>query len=116
MKCNYRFCQIELDPNVHGNRNYCDDECYMAEKLERAKDNYAETKKTLNVFKHVEKILGLAYKKYGSEPFSASVLRTENMNWSIMSGTTEFEGENFHVVGAYGYLVYNSNKVKIIKL
>jgi len=37
MNCNYRYCGEAIPPDENGNRRYCNDECYMAEKLERSK-------------------------------------------------------------------------------
>ena len=116
MYCNYRNCGDFLPPNRNGNRRYCNDECYMAEKLERSKDNYAVNKKSLNEIKHVEKILSAGHKKYGSEIINCNILRVEKMNWSIITGTAIIDGEAYRIVGRYGYILYSNNTVKIIKL
>jgi len=116
MNCNYRYCGDIIPPNENGNRRYCNDECYMAEKLERSKENYAVNKKNLNEIKHVEKILSAGHKKYGSEFINSNVLRVEKMNWSILSEIKIIDGEKCRVVGNYGYFLYSDNTLKIIKL
>ena len=116
MHCNYRNCGEFLPPNRNGNRRYCNDECYMNEKLERSKDKYAVNKKNLNEIKHVEKILCAGYKKYGSEIIDCNVLRVEKMNWSIITEIKIIDEEKCRIVGSYGYFLYTDNTLKIIKL
>lgn len=116
MNCNYRYCGDVISLNQNGNRRYCNDECYMAEKLERSKDNYAINKKCLNEIKHVENILRATQKKYGNKIIDANILRVEKMNWSIITGNTIINGDNCRVVGGYGYISYLNNTIKIIKL
>jgi hypothetical protein len=109
MNCNYRNCGEIIPSDENGNRRYCNDECYMAEKLERSKDNYAVNKKSLNEIKQVEKILSAAYKKYRGDIFDVNILRVEKMNWSIITGITKIDGETIRIVGSYGYIVYSNN-------
>jgi hypothetical protein len=116
MKCNYRNCGEAIPPDENGNRRYCNDDCYMAEKLERSKDNYAVNKKNLNQIKHVENILNAAYKKYGGDIFDVNILRVEKMNWTVITGTTTIDGETIRIVGRYGYILYSNKTIKIIKL
>ena len=116
MNCNYRYCGKAIPPDENGNRRYCNDDCYMAEKLERSKDNYAVNKKNLNQIKHVENILSAAFKKHGSGVFDVTILRAEKMNWTVITGTTTIDGEIIRIVGRYGYVLYSNNTIKIIKL
>jgi len=116
MNCNYRYCGDTIPLNENGNRRYCNDECYMAEKLERSKDNYEANKKSLNKIKHIEKILRAAYNKYGNEIINANILRAEGIDWTFITGTTVIESIKYRVVGSYGYASYLNDTVKIIKL
>jgi len=40
MNCNYRNCGEIIPSDENGNRRYCNDNCYMAEKIERSKVRY----------------------------------------------------------------------------
>jgi len=40
MNCNYRYCGDVIPLNKNRNRRYCNDECYMTEKIERSKVRY----------------------------------------------------------------------------
>ncbi len=113
---NCKFCGEPLPPNANGNRRYCDESCYMAEKLIRSKNNYEVNKNTLNQIKLVEKILASVYNKYGSNVIDVNILRVEKMNWSVMTGKITIDGEIFRLVGRYGYILYTDNTIKIIKL
>lgn len=114
MKCNYRNCYYL--PSEEGNRRYCDDDCYKAEKSFREKGNYANKKKTFNQIEFAEKILSAAYKKYGSQIINSSIIRAENMDWSIYTGTSLINEVDVNIVGSYGYTLFIDNTIKIYKL
>lgn len=116
MLCNYRYCQVELPEYENGNRRYCDEHCYMAEKLERAKDNYASRKKSLSEIDRIETLLRVCQKKYGDGLFDINVLRAEKMNWVITTGSVTLDGIEYRVVGSFAYSAFADGNIRIVKL
>jgi len=116
MFCNYRNCSYELHDYENGNRHYCDDECYNAEKLARSKDNYIRKKKHLAEIDRIEALLRVCHNKYGDSLTDINVLRAEKMNWSFNTGQTTIDGLAFFVVGSYAYRAFDNSTIKIINI
>lgn len=116
MECNYRYCNEEIPSDKNGNSRYCDNDCYAAEKLERSKEQYAITKKSLNEIKRVESVLRSCFKMYGNYIFEVSVLRNLDMIWNIFTHTKRIDGNEVFFVGSFGYLLFDNNTIKLYKL
>lgn len=116
MECNYRYCNEEIPSDKNGNSRYCDNDCYKSEKLERSKDHYALTKKSLNEIKRVESLLRSCFKKYGSNPFDAGILKSEGMTWGIVTHIKRIDDNDVRFVGSYGYIIFENKTIKLYKL
>jgi hypothetical protein len=116
MNCRYRYCGDELPWGINGNKRYCDDDCSNAERLEREKDKYATRKATLSEFKRVETLLRACYQEFGESPFDINILRGMKMNWTILSDTQVIDDMSYRIVGTYGYVAFDNNIIKIVKI
>jgi len=116
MKCNYRNCLKELLAGVNGNKRYCDEECSYLERLEREKEKNKVKRNILSEINRIQALLRACQKIYGDSLFDVNILRELRMNWAIISGTTQIEGHEYRVVGSFAYSVFQTGKIRIIKL
>ena len=116
MKC--KFCGSPIEFDMHGNRSYCDEDCYYYAKLERNFNKYEEQKELLQEFINTDKILKVFYEIYGSEKYIPSnLLEDGNMNWDIQTGKKEIDKIKVTVINQFGYaLFHNETLVRIWKL
>ena len=116
MKCNYRYCEAELPVGSHGLLRYCDEYCSHAERLEREKEKYEQRKLALLELKRIEALLRICYNRYGTNAFDINILREMSMEWRFFSSTTTIDGIEFRTIGSYGYVAFDNNTIKIVKL
>jgi hypothetical protein len=115
--CKFNKCRKELPQSEHGNREYCDDNCYYLAKLERNNLKYANNRKKLIELNRVESILRLLYHQYGSANYiEASLLNERAMNWSFFSAESKVEDHRVKVVGEYAYCLFVNKTVRIWKI
>ena len=116
MNCLYRYCGAELPMGLNRNRRYCDQECSDAERLERERDKYEKRKSILSEVNRIEALLRACYNSYGCTPFDINILRELKMNWTILSDTLVIDDMSYRVVGTFGYVAFDNNTIKIVKI
>ncbi len=111
------FCNVALDWNDHGNRNYCNEECYDAGKKLRNIKKYRDNKAEQEGFQKVDLILKRFYELYGSDRCIPAILLDEvEMAWLIRKNEIIINGRPAIPVGLYAYNLYNNATVQIWKL
>ena len=115
MNCKYRYCGTELPTDTNGNRQYCDEYCSYQERLEREKQRYNKKKSTLSEMSRVEGLLRTCYAQFGDTPFDITILRTQKMNWTLHSSIITNNGDEFRIIGSYGYMALKNSTILIQK-
>lgn len=114
-KCKY--CQSPLDVDIHGNSDYCNEDCSYEMKLQRNKDKYQNDKKLKESFVKSDKILEMFYHTYGADQFiPAILLDNAGMDWLISKGEASHQGLSLTVIDTYGYCLFKNETVKICKI
>lgn len=116
MLCNYRYCRDELPEEENGNRRYCDNNCYMVEKLERSKDIHANKKKVLLEIERNETLLRVFHNKYRDAHFDINLLRDKKIDWSISTGSISIDGVEYRLVSSFAYAAFTEGTAQILKL
>ena len=115
MNCHYRYCVAELPLGVNGNRNYCDDTCSYEERLLREKERYNKKKSTLSEMTRIEGLLRTCHSQFGEVPFDINILRSQKMNWTLHSSIIDSNGDEFRIIGSYGYMALKDSTILIQK-
>lgn len=113
MKC--RYCENELPKYIHGNRRYCDEDCYYFKKLLRNNANYYNYFGFINELKKSENLLKQIYDHHGSNVVEANILRKTSFNWQIRTALVKKDSEIYTSLGNYSYILYSNKTLKIIK-
>lgn len=106
-------CGIEFEV-YHGNRKYCDDECYYNMKKHRNIISYWNKKSLLSSLIDTEKVLCTLYGIFGERPIEKEYYYKQNINWDIKTGSVQINNEVFDLVGNYGYTFTSNKELKII--
>lgn len=111
------FCNCPLEWDGHGNRDYCDYECYDANKKYTNSNRYWSNKTEQEAFQKVDLILKRFFDLYGSKKGIPAILLDEvEMDWLIRKKEIEIDGRQAIPIGFYAYNLYNNATVEIWKL
>lgn len=107
------YCEREFEV-YHGNRKYCDDDCYYEMKKFRNHKSYYNQKAALIEIYRNEKLLKMLYERYGNSLIDEKHYSSLNFNWDVKTGVIQHNNEFYDLVGSFGYIIYNNRKIKII--
>lgn len=111
------YCNTPLDWEKHGNRDYCNDNCYYANKQFKNLQKYWNNKAEQDAFQKVDLILKRFYDLYGpGKGIPAILLDDVGMNWLIRKNEIIIDDRPAITIGLYAYNLYNTAIVEIWKI
>jgi hypothetical protein len=112
-----QYCNTLLEWDNHGNRDYCDEYCYNANKKLKNIEKYNENKNLKSDFEKADQILKHFYDLYGAEKLIDVRLPDGlGMNWVTCKREEKIKDIPAIVIDQYAYTLIKNDKIVIWKL